>query len=198
MSDLSDLNSWWLDHINLSSDRGYPSPEQAARAAWEHQQAKVKELEGDVTHLTSCQSELTRQREVLKRDNAIINAEWERSTGVWQEEVSKLKAQVKALEGLCAITGVIEREKKYIAAEAKVEELTKLVASLEEVRAQEYAFKQAEVDRLTGAIQKWLDGDYPNPRRNRPRDCKHGVGYWQSCDNCETEYWESVLKKDGE
>jgi len=120
MSDLSDLNSWWLDHINLSSDRGYPSPEQAARAAWEHQQAKVKELEGDVTHLTSCQSELTRQREVLKRDNAIINAEWERSTGVWQEEVSNLKAQV--------------------------EELTKLVASLEEVRAQEYAFKQAKVD----------------------------------------------------
>ena len=137
---MSDLNSWWLDHINLSSDRGYPSPEQAARAAWEHQQAKVKELEGDVTHLTACQSELIRQRE----------------------------------------------------------ELTKLVASLEEVRAQEYAFKQAEVDKLTGAIQKWLDGDYPNPRRNRPHDCAHGVGYWQSCDNCETEYWESVLKQDGE
>jgi len=36
--------------------------------------------------------------EVLKRDNAIINAEWERSTGVWQEEVSKLKARVRALE----------------------------------------------------------------------------------------------------
>ena len=36
----------------------------------------------------------------------------------------ELKAKVDALEGLCAITGVIEREKKYIAAQAKVEELT--------------------------------------------------------------------------
>ena len=51
MSDLSDFNRWWLDHINLSSDRGYPSPEQAARAAWEHQQAKVSELEERVKWL---------------------------------------------------------------------------------------------------------------------------------------------------
>ena len=55
---------------------------------------------------------------------------------------------------------------------------------------------QAKVEALTGAIKKWLDGDYPNPRRNRPRDCMHGVGYWQSCENCETEYWESVLKQE--
>ena len=33
--------------------------------------------------------------------------------------------------------------------EAQVEELTKLVASLEEVRAKEYAFKQAKVEELT-------------------------------------------------
>ena len=32
-------------------------------------------------------------------------------------------AKVEELEGLCAITGIIEREKKYIAAEAKVEQL---------------------------------------------------------------------------
>ena len=62
--------------------------------------SSIEELEGDVTHLTSCQSELIRQRE-------------------------ELQAEVEELEGLCAITGVIEREKKYIAAEAEVEGLKK-------------------------------------------------------------------------
>jgi hypothetical protein len=51
----------------------------------------------------------------------------------------------------------------------------------------------ARIDKLEGAIKKWLDGDYPNPRRNRPHDCPHGQGYWMSCDSCETEYWQSVL-----
>ena len=34
-----------------------------------------------------------------------------------------LQAKINKLEGVCAITGIIEREKKYIAAQAKVEEL---------------------------------------------------------------------------
>jgi hypothetical protein len=68
------------------------------------------------------------------------------------------------------------------------------------VQAAEYGIQllQSKVEELTSAIQKWLDGDYPNPRRNRPHDCMHGVGYWQSCENCETEYWQSVLKQEGE
>jgi len=41
-----------------------------------------------------------------------------------ENKLIELQARVDALEGLCAITGVIEREKKYIAAQAKVEELT--------------------------------------------------------------------------
>ena len=36
---------------------------------------------------------------------------------------------------------------------AKVESLTELVASLEEVRAKEYAFKQAKVEELTEELQ---------------------------------------------
>ena len=50
---------------------------------------------------------------------------------------------------------------------------------------------QAKVEKLTSAIQKWLDGDYPNPRAYR-QDCPHGTHYWESCENCETEYWQSV------
>ena len=46
----------------------------------------------------------------------------------WRSElipaVQDLEAKVVELEGLCAITGVIEREKKYIALQAKVEKLT--------------------------------------------------------------------------
>jgi len=50
-----------------------------------------------------------------------------------------------------------------------------------------------ENEALRGAIQKWLDGDYPNPRTNRPHDCLHGTAYWESCENCEEDYWASVL-----
>jgi hypothetical protein len=53
---------------------------------------------------------------------------------------------------------------------------------------------QAEVNRYRDAIKKWLDGDYPNPRRNRSHDCPHGIHYWQECENCETEYWQSVIE----
>jgi len=52
---------------------------------------------------------------------------------------------------------------------------------------------QDNIIRLNGAIQKWLDGDYPNPRTNRPHDCLHGTAYWESCEDCETDYWASVL-----
>jgi len=53
---------------------------------------------------------------------------------------------------------------------------------------------QAEVERYRKAIKKWLDGDYPNPRAYRPQDCPHGTHYWESCENCETEYWQSVAE----
>jgi hypothetical protein len=63
------------------------------------------------------------------------------------------------------------------------------------VREVDYDALQAEVNRYRDAIKKWLDGDYPNPRRNRPDWCMHGVNYWQSCENCETEYWQSVIEQ---
>jgi len=44
----------------------------------------------------------------LERDNAIINAEWERSTGVWQEEVSNLKAQVRLRDAQVAFYEELE------------------------------------------------------------------------------------------
>ena len=53
---------------------------------------------------------------------------------------------------------------------------------------------KAEVERYRGAIKKWLCGDYNHPRTYRPHDCPHGIHYWQECDNCETEYWQSIME----
>jgi len=45
---MNNFNKWWRDHINLSCDRGYPAPNQAAKAAWDHQQAKVAKLQAEL------------------------------------------------------------------------------------------------------------------------------------------------------
>ena len=44
MSDLS-FKDWWIFHINLSCDRGYPIPEGAAKAAWDYQQKTIEQLQ---------------------------------------------------------------------------------------------------------------------------------------------------------
>ena len=86
----------------------------------------------------------------------------------------------------------LEREREL---EARIEKLTTEALRLVDV----CNVRQAKIDELTCAILAWLDGDYPNPRQNRPHNCMHGVGYWQSCEDCDTEYWQSTLApKQGE
>lgn len=47
--------------------------------------------------------------------------------------------------------------------------------------------------RLQGAIEKFLAGDYPNPRQHRPGKCQHGTFYLESCEACNDEYLEAAL-----
>ena len=74
---MSDFNKWWMDHINLSCDRGYPAPNQAAKAAWDHQQATITKLkdgkkalakivQSDTHKLGAAQATITELRAVLQ------------------------------------------------------------------------------------------------------------------------------------
>ena len=56
---------------------------------------------------------------------------------------------------------------------------------------------QAKVEELTKAITDFRSGNYSDPRSYRPNDCPHGTHYWQECNNCDEEYWQSVLKQGG-
>ena len=82
--------------------------------------------------------------------------------------VESLQAKVEELEGLCAITGVIEREKKYIALQAKVEGLEEKIDDLINARNlawdkgysqgrddahQTIAALQIKVEKLTEALK---------------------------------------------
>jgi hypothetical protein len=52
------------------------------------------------------------------------------------------------------------------------------------------------VDALTAlqtAIEKYLAGDYPNPRQNRPGTCEHDVNYWQQCEACNDNFLSAAL-----
>ena len=63
---------------------------------------------------------------------------------------------------------------------------------------------EAEARRLREAIKKFRDGDYPRPRLFRykpwredekPGKCKHGVFYFDECENCDDEYWQEVERE---
>ncbi len=52
-----------------------------------------------------------------------------------------------------------------------------------------------KVQYLIEGIQKILDGDYPNPRQSRPKQCQHGIEYWQSCEQCTESALIALLKQ---
>lgn len=54
---------------------------------------------------------------------------------------------------------------------------------------------EAENARLRKGIEDYRAGDYPNPRRHRPRTCPHGLSYWQECDACNDAALAAILAK---
>tara|TARA_B110000503_G_C7023740_1_gene360923 strand:+ start:500 stop:745 length:246 start_codon:yes stop_codon:yes gene_type:complete len=46
---------------------------------------------------------------------------------------------------------------------------------------------------LQTALEKYLAGDYPNPRQNRPGTCEHDVNYWQQCETCNNNFLAAAL-----
>jgi len=74
---MSDFNKWWMDHINLSCDRGYPAPNQAAKAAWDHQQATITKM---------------------KAQRIAYASEFECDEGLIHENIRTLKATITDLE----------------------------------------------------------------------------------------------------
>ena len=53
-------------------------------------------------------------------------------------------------------------------------------------------------EQLQAAITNFREGNYPNPRSHRPNPCLHGTQYWQECESCSIEYWDSVLPPESE
>ena len=175
-------------------------------------QAKVEELEADTQRLAYTEEELIEASIEIER---LVNAhdkERDRSRK-YQQRIEELQATITALTAAPIDNGIPELDafcqqfndgkfdltdlvcRIWNSQQAKVESLTELVASLEEVRAKEYAFKQAKVEKLTKAITDFREGNYPDPRSYRPNNCPHGTHYWQECANCDEEYWQSVLQE---
>jgi len=57
----------------------------------------------------------------------------------------------------------------------------------------EYSKKDSEIKALREAIQKYLDGDYINPRSTRPNKCQHGKNYYEDCQLCIDEHFIKAL-----
>ena len=63
----------------------------------------------------------------------------------------------------------------------------------EKFLTQRLAERSAELSRLRGGIQDYLDGDWG---RNIPRKvdtCEHGKFGWEACDNCIDAYFTKIL-----
>ena len=48
---------------------------------------------------------------------------------------------------------------------------------------------------LQEGLEKYLRGDYPNPRDHRPGKCEHGVYYWEQCETCNDAFLQSILDR---
>lgn len=46
---------------------------------------------------------------------------------------------------------------------------------------------------LQTALEKYLAGDYPNPRKHRPGRCEHGILYFDQCEECNDNYLAAAL-----
>ena len=46
---------------------------------------------------------------------------------------------------------------------------------------------------LQVSLEKYLAGDYPNPRQHRPGKCEHGTFYWEQCETCNDNYLIAAL-----
>lgn len=44
-------------------------------------------------------------------------------------------------------------------------------------------------------LTNYLAGDYPNPRSGRPKDCEHGIHYWQECEQCNDAFLSAGLER---
>jgi hypothetical protein len=49
-------------------------------------------------------------------------------------------------------------------------------------------------DVLRKAIEDYLNGDYECPRRHRPGKCKHGIFYWEACEQCVDDHFQAALE----
>jgi hypothetical protein len=46
---------------------------------------------------------------------------------------------------------------------------------------------------LRAAVENVVNGNYPGPRQERPGKCRHGVYYYDACENCINEYLIAAL-----
>ena len=46
---------------------------------------------------------------------------------------------------------------------------------------------------LRKGIEDYIRGDYLHPRKYRPKNCPHGVYYWDECEQCNVEHFQKVL-----
>jgi hypothetical protein len=50
-----------------------------------------------------------------------------------------------------------------------------------------------EIERLRKGIEDYRAGNYESPRSHRPRQCPHGLSYWQECDACNDAALAAIL-----
>ena len=54
---------------------------------------------------------------------------------------------------------------------------------------------EAERDKYKKVIKDYLEGNYIHPRTYRPKDCPHGQGYWEECEQCNYEHFVKALEE---
>ncbi len=127
---------------------------------------------------------------------------------LFNETFKRIESFEADLEACRAVSVAMQRDRQALAAELKQARQDKELVGLAVkflTTAKKYGYEtsndmvdenialKATLAAVRGAIQKWLDGDYPCPRSYRPNDCPHGMGYYRECGECEDAYWTKTL-----
>jgi hypothetical protein len=64
-----------------------------------------------------------------------------------------------------------------------------------EMACRDLSITEKRLEVALKGIQDYLDGDYINPREQRPLQCPHGSYYYEECGQCDEIHFLQVLKE---
>ena len=130
------------------------------------------------------------ENELERRAADAINSLGERLEEA-NNRAARAEVAIEALQRQLA-----EAKQRVFEAELSLKNMAKAAGYLGErltTAERQLSASRADGERLRAGIERYLAGDYPNPRQHRPNPCEHGTEYYVVCARCDDAYFKGLL-----